>query len=116
VLSIATCVTARLASQSRSPNKSTVVVSPLMSNRVNLDRQKSDGLTTAQRFGFCSCLRFCACSASRFRYDSPSTAMTSAWCVSRSISATAQAAFGKTVSHCLKGRFNAEPMVMRSLR
>jgi hypothetical protein len=31
--------------------------------------------------------------------------MTSAWCVSRSMSVTAHAAFGKTVPHCLKGRF-----------
>jgi hypothetical protein len=30
------------------------------------------------------------------------------------MSATAHAAFGKTVSHCLKGKFNAECFVMQS--
>ena len=35
----------------------------------------------------------------------PSIGMMSAWCLRRSIRATAHDAFGKTVSHCLKSTF-----------
>lgn len=42
-------------------------VLPLMLNRVNLDRRRRVRRRTDHRFGFCSCFRFCACSASRLR-------------------------------------------------
>ncbi len=77
-------------------------VSPTMKKRRNLDGWS----TAAGRGGHAEPRRcFWVSSASRLRSLAPSMGMISAWGVRRSIGATAQDAFGKTVSHCLNSRF-----------
>jgi hypothetical protein len=48
------------------------------------------------------------------RYESPSMAITCAWCRRRSIAALASRASPKSAGHSSMARFNAERTIMRS--
>jgi hypothetical protein len=77
------------------------------------EKVRKSGPMTAGRY-VAARRAFWASSASRFRYDSPSIVRISAWCVSRSMSATAHEALGKMVFQSLNAKLVISTIDFRS--